>query len=96
MAGDVPSQMLVIARSQLNESDQLLTAAAWVLVMVIWPPKPLPQSLVSANAAEVSSARSSSRSRPPWPIRTDARRPPLRVEIRCDPSRSARMFSLLP
>ena len=70
----VASQMSVIERSQLNESDQLLTAVGWVLVMVIWPPKPLPQSLVTANAAELSSVRSSigSRARRPKPRRLDA------------------------
>ncbi len=55
----VPSQICVIARSQLKESVQLFTGVAWVLVTAICPPKPLPQSLVTAKVADESTMRGS-------------------------------------
>ncbi len=42
----------MIDRSQVNASVQLLMGVDWLLVIVIWPPKPVPQSLVTSKDAE--------------------------------------------
>ncbi len=45
------SQISVIDLSQLKSSVQLLIGVVPLLVSVIWPPKPVPQSLVTSKAA---------------------------------------------
>ena len=47
------SQIEVIDRSQFKPSVQLLMGVDWLLVIVICPPNPEPQSLVTSKEAVV-------------------------------------------